>query len=59
MELFREALQKDKNQDTDDTNWDAVKDYLSHISGTRARKGFTPSETATFILSLKEALFKI
>lgn len=55
--LFREALQKDSNQDFNSSNWDAVKDYLSHLSGTRARKGFTPSETATFILSLKEPIF--
>ena len=30
---------------------------LQEISASRAQQGFTPSETATFVLSLKDALF--
>ncbi|HET7470223.1 MAG TPA: STAS domain-containing protein [Gemmatimonadales bacterium] len=37
--------------------WAAVRDMLGGISRTRGIQGFTPSETATFVLSLKPALF--
>src|ERR1700735_5773963 len=37
--------------------WDEVREMLSEISGTRAQQGFTPSETATFIFSVKRPLF--
>jgi rsbT co-antagonist protein RsbR len=35
----------------------ALRDTLADLSRTRAVAGFTPSETATFILSLKQPLF--
>jgi rsbT co-antagonist protein RsbR len=38
--------------------WAAVRDMLGGISRTRGLQGFTPSETATFIFSLKPALFE-
>jgi len=34
-----------------------VRDLLRELSTERARHGFTPSETATFVFSLKEPLF--
>jgi rsbT co-antagonist protein RsbR len=37
--------------------WDEVKRLLSELSGTRARQGFSPTETATFLFSLKQPLF--
>ena len=36
--------------------WAEVRDLLGEISRDRARQGFTPSETAIFIFSLKEPL---
>ena len=33
------------------------KELLQEISASRARQGFSPSETATFVLSLKQPLF--
>ena len=38
--------------------WAAARDYLAGISRTRALQGFTPTETATFVFSLKQALFR-
>jgi rsbT co-antagonist protein RsbR len=38
-------------------HWAPVKDFLSDLSRTRATRGFTPTETATFVFSLKQALF--
>ena len=37
--------------------WQPVLDFLEQISLERARKGFTPSETATFVFSIKQAIF--
>ena len=37
--------------------WSAVRDFLGTTSRTRAKQGFTPTETATFIFSLKQPVF--
>ncbi len=37
--------------------WRPVKDFLAGVSRTRGRQGFSPSETATFVMSFKEPLF--
>jgi rsbT co-antagonist protein RsbR len=37
--------------------WDRVRDQLTELSRTRAGRGFSPTETATFVFSLKEPLF--
>jgi rsbT co-antagonist protein RsbR len=37
--------------------WAGVRDIVGSISRARARQGFTPTETATFIFSLKQPVF--
>lgn len=37
--------------------WDPVRDMLGDLSRSRAREGYTPTETATFVFSLKRPLF--
>ncbi len=37
--------------------WDSVREFLTGISRSRALQGFSPSETATFVFSLKQPLF--
>jgi len=37
--------------------WNAARDLLTEITASRARQGFSPSEVATFVLSLKQPLF--
>ena len=37
--------------------WNTVRDFLTNLSTSRAKEGFTPSETASFIFSLKQPLF--
>ena len=39
--------------------WHAVRELLTEISRTRAQQGFTPTETATFVLSVKKPLFNL
>src|SRR5688572_3364941 len=41
------------------TIWAPVREMLSTISRARARQGFTPTETAMFVFSLKRAIFAI
>ena len=38
--------------------WAPARDFVTGISRSRAAQGFTPTETATFILSLKRPLFE-
>src|SRR4029450_3169215 len=38
--------------------WEETRDILGEISQSRARQGFSPSETATFVFSLKQPLFE-
>jgi rsbT co-antagonist protein RsbR len=38
-------------------HWSAALDLLGELSRERAVQGFTPSETATFVFSLKQPLF--
>ncbi|MDD0843548.1 STAS domain-containing protein [Pseudomonas sp. Gutcm_11s] len=49
-------------QGSDDINsaaWKPLKAQLERLSVTQARQGFSPSETATFVFSLKEPLFDL
>jgi rsbT co-antagonist protein RsbR len=39
--------------------WAPVKSFLERLSEAQGRQGFTPTETATFIYSLKEPLFTL
>jgi rsbT co-antagonist protein RsbR len=39
--------------------WAPVRELVSSISRSRARQGFTPTETATFVFSLKQPLFNM
>ena len=56
LALMRDAV-KSGNQDIMSPGWNAVRQMLDDLSLSRAQQGFSPSETATFIFSLKEPLF--
>ena len=57
LELFAEAFPS--GTDTSLPIWKPIKDHLAEISRARALQGFTPSETATFVFSLKQPLFDL
>ena len=57
LDLFTEALVT--GTDSSSPNWKPVKDTLAEISRMRALQGFSPSETATFVFSLKQPLFDV
>ncbi len=51
------ALQDSADADTDAPAFAPVRDLVASISRSRGVQGFTPSETATFVFSLKRPLF--
>jgi len=58
LECFIEALKHGNLTDINANSWRNVREVLTDISRTRSKKGFTPSETARFIFSLKQPLFE-
>src|SRR5512140_2336894 len=52
-----QALQADASVDLNSASWAPVRDLLVNVSRTRSSQGFTPTETATFVFSLKRPLF--
>ena len=44
--------------DVTTSEWAAVREMLAGLSKLRAQQGFTPTETATFVFSLKQPLFE-
>jgi rsbT co-antagonist protein RsbR len=57
LSAFASATRSGELDSIDHRSWDEVRDLLSEISVTRAKAGSSPSETAIFIFSLKQALF--
>jgi rsbT co-antagonist protein RsbR len=56
LQLFSEIVQQ--NGDGENAgSWKSVKDMLGELSRTRVAQGFSPSETATFVFSLKQPMF--
>jgi rsbT co-antagonist protein RsbR len=45
--------------DVESPAWQPARDLLGDISRSRAQQGFTPSETATFVFSVKKPLFSM
>ena len=48
-----------ESENTEAPAWKPVKELLSSLSRNRALQGFTPSETAVFVFSLKEPIFNL
>ena len=56
LNAFIEATTPGTFENVNQKSFDHVRQYLTNLSKSRALKGFTPSETAAFIFSLKEAV---
>jgi rsbT co-antagonist protein RsbR len=58
LALLQEAVSAGSaDADLSGPQWAPVREFLTDLSRTRATRGFTPTETATFVFSLKQALF--
>ena len=57
IELLRPAIGSGASFSTTSEAWAAMREFLIGLSRARAHQGFSPTETATFVLSLKQPLF--
>ena len=57
LSFLRQAAQSGVDVDIESPAWSSVRDFLVALANSRAKGGFTSTETAIFILSLKEPLF--
>jgi rsbT co-antagonist protein RsbR len=59
LRLLMEAAQVTGTESIDGPAWEPVKKMLVEISKSRGLRGFSPSETAIFVFSLKRPLFSL
>ncbi len=52
-----DGVRTDGSGNISGSGWNNARDLLHEISGSRARQGFSPTEVANFVLSLKQPLF--
>jgi rsbT co-antagonist protein RsbR len=57
LEVLSKAIQAGVEFDTRSPEWADVREFLNELSRTRATQGFTPSQVATFVFSLKQPIF--
>ena len=58
LKAFRRGIESGDLERLDRPEWEPAREILAEVSRSRARVGFTPSDTATFVLSLKQPLFQ-
>ncbi|HYG74930.1 MAG TPA: STAS domain-containing protein [Planctomycetota bacterium] len=59
LTVFTNAVQSANLTNIEGPEWEPVRNNLAELSKSRARSGFTPSETAMFVFSLKQPLFSL
>ena len=59
LTLMTEAVGKGALSRLEGPEWQSVRDLLGELSRSRATRGFTSTETATFVFSLKQPLFDV
>jgi rsbT co-antagonist protein RsbR len=57
LSLFQQAAQTGELDNVHGPAWRDVLDMLAGLSQSRAKQGFTPVQTASFVMSLKRPLF--
>jgi rsbT co-antagonist protein RsbR len=57
LSAFANATRGGELGNIEHRSWDEARDVLADISSTRAKGGGNPSDTATFVFSLKQPLF--
>lgn len=58
FKLFQEAAKGGNFNNMNTPEWQAVQAMLADLSASRAKQGSSPTETAKFVFSFKEALFE-
>ena len=57
LSQLKQAMQSDGSVDRSASSFEGLKSMLADVSRSRAILGFTPTETANFVFSLKQPLF--
>lgn len=55
--LLVTTIQNGIQFDARSSQWSEIRDFLSELSRSRATQGFSPSQVATFVFSLKQPVF--
>ncbi len=55
--LLRKTVENESGENIQSPGWSDVREMLEHLSRARTTQGCSPSETASFIFSLKKPLF--
>lgn len=58
LNLFCKAIESGEIEDLSNPAWQETLDFLKELSRTRAEKGFNSTETAMFVISLKQQIVK-
>jgi rsbT co-antagonist protein RsbR len=59
MRALSEAVRQDSSGDINGPVWLPVRELLGEFSESRSRAGYSPSETASFVFSLKQPIFSV
>lgn len=57
LKLLRVAVQQGNLSNLQASEWRDIREMVTSVSRSRSHKGFTPTETATFVFSFKQPLF--
>ena len=58
LSLLAQASQQGIEFDPRSAQWAEIREFLTELSRSRATQGFTPTQVATFVFSVKQPLFK-
>jgi rsbT co-antagonist protein RsbR len=59
LSLIADPVNPGSILDVDSPDWAPARAFLADLSRTRARQGFSPSETASFVFAFKRPLFAV
>src|SRR6267142_4158281 len=57
LSALKNATQRSGTTDINGSEWAPVREFLSDLSAGQAKNGRSPSETASFVFSLKQPVF--
>jgi rsbT co-antagonist protein RsbR len=57
LQAIAEGVKAGGTENISGAGWNTARELLTSVSASRARQGFSPSDVATFVLSLKQPLF--
>jgi rsbT co-antagonist protein RsbR len=59
IEALKSACKGGNLESIDGSVWEPVREILTELSENRAKEGYSPAETASFVFSLKQPLFSV